>query len=79
MASIAAKPPQGTAIVQFGYTNWKGKTGIRRAKVIGFRYGTSSWHKEPGWLLHGFDLDRGEEREFAVKDMVPIVGEVGGK
>lgn len=53
----------------FGYRNWRGKVAERRAEVLGIKWGATSWHPEPGWLLRALDLDKGEERLFAMADM----------
>lgn len=53
----------------FTYSNWKGETEDRRARPISQRYGTSEYHKEPQWLMRMFDLDKRDEREFAMNDM----------
>ena len=52
----------------FRYKNWRGETAQRRVVPTGFRFGSSEWHPEPQWLLVAFDLDRGQGREFALKD-----------
>lgn len=56
-------------VIQFEYTNWKGEVGTRKAFVYGVEWGSNEWHKEKQWLLHALDLDKGEERYFAMKDM----------
>lgn len=50
------------------YTNYKGNTGVRKIIPINIRFGNSSWHQEPQYLLKAYDLERKEEREFALKD-----------
>lgn len=52
------------------YRNWRGETSTRRIVPLAApRFGTSEWHKEPQWLLRALDVDKGEEREFAMNDM----------
>jgi hypothetical protein len=53
----------------FVYTNWRGKTATRRVLPVSLRYGATEWHPEPQWLLLARDLDKDEDREFAVKDI----------
>jgi len=43
--------------VEVTYTNWRGKTAVRRLILGGVRYGTTDWHKEPTWLINAFDVD----------------------
>jgi hypothetical protein len=55
--------------VDFEYTNWEGRKSLRRARPISIRFGKSEWHPKPQWLMRAFDIDKGEEREFAMADM----------
>ncbi len=58
--------------MSFDYTNYRGEPSRRTVTVISHRYGASQWHPEPQWLMMALDHDKGEPREFAVKDMVNI-------
>lgn len=52
------------------YRNWRGETSTRRIVPLAApRFGTSEWHKEPQWLLRALDVDKGEEREFAMNEI----------
>jgi len=51
------------------YTNWKGITAERVIIPIEIWYGSTEWHKEEQWLLRAHDVDKDEERNFAVKDI----------
>ncbi len=53
----------------FEYTNWKGETAVRRVKPIEIWYGKTEYHPQEQWLLKALDLEKGEERNFAVKDI----------
>ena len=57
------------SVIEFDYVNWKGEKGHRRALVSGFYYGNTEYHKESQWLLVALDLDKDEERVFAMNDM----------
>lgn len=59
--------------LKFKYKNWEGKTAIRRVKPIEIWYGKTEWHKEEQWLLKAMDLDKGEERDFAVRDILKFL------
>lgn len=53
------------------YTNWRGETANRNILVDRIFRGVSSYHgSEPIVLVVATDLDRGVDREFALKDMV---------
>ena len=54
--------------LRFIYTNWKGNVSERHVTPITIDWGSTEWHPEPQWLLHAFDLDKGAERHFALKD-----------
>lgn len=51
------------------YTNYRGETARRRIAPLSLYFGQTDWHPEPQWLLRAFDLDKGEERTFAMKDV----------
>lgn len=50
------------------YKNWRGEESVRKIIPKSVRYDSTKWHPEPQWLLLAFDLDKKEEREFAMKD-----------
>jgi len=58
--------------MHFTYTNWKGKTGQRRAIFSALWFGTTEYHPEAQLLLHGYDLDKQAPRTYAVKDIVDL-------
>lgn len=58
-----------SAAIEFEYTNWVGRKSLRQAIPISVRFGTSEWHPEPQWLMLAHDLDKCENREFAMADM----------
>jgi predicted DNA-binding transcriptional regulator YafY len=53
----------------FIYTNHRGETAERRVVPETIRFASTQWHREPQWLLVAYDLDRGERRDFAWKDI----------
>lgn len=59
----------GRTAVEFDYVNHRGERGRRRAILMALRFGSTSWHPEPQWLLEGIDLARGEARTYALKDI----------
>jgi Predicted transcriptional regulator len=56
-------------IVNILYTNYKGKTAIRRIIPKSIMFGHNEWHKEDQWLMIAFDLDKEADRTFAMKDI----------
>ncbi|PWC96909.1 hypothetical protein [Azospirillum sp. TSO5] len=70
-AAPGAQPAQdGAPPLEFGYTNWRGEYARRRVQPIRTFFGSTEWHPDPQWLMEATDLDKGEVRAFAVKDMV---------
>lgn len=70
-------PVQGRTIkpndrIIFQYENHRGDSGERRVVVVGFTWGSTQWHPEPGWLMTAADLDKDEFRFFAMKDMKDV-------
>lgn len=56
-------------LIRFSYTNWKGFKATRKAIVKEFFFGATEYHNEYQMLIRAFDLDKLEERTFAVKDI----------
>jgi len=55
--------------VKIIYTNWKNETAERHIVPIEIWFGSTKWHNEKQWLLKGMDVDKNEERDFAMKDI----------
>jgi len=53
-------------IVQFEYTSWEGEHEMRTVVPVRIWFGSTSWHPTLQWLLSGYDVDRGVNRDFAV-------------
>lgn len=51
------------------YTNWRGQRKLRRIVPREIRFGSNDWHPEEQWLLLASDLESGQQREFAMKDI----------
>ena len=51
------------------YTNWKGKTAIRRITPLNFYHGSTEYHPKPQWLVDAWDLEKKANRTFALKDI----------
>jgi predicted DNA-binding transcriptional regulator YafY len=53
----------------FKYTNWEGKTAIRKVIPIKLWYGHTDYHKNDTWLLKATDVEKNAERDFSVNDI----------
>ena len=56
-------------IVNILYTNWKGETKLRKILPISIEFKSTKWHKNEQWILNALDIDKNEERGFAIKDI----------
>lgn len=66
-ATVAVATPAEAVVVL--YTNYRGETALRRIVPNRIWFGHTDWHPEDGWLLDAFDLEKGAERSFAMKDI----------
>ena len=57
-------------LVVIRYTNYRGETAVRRIVPIQIHFTSTEWHPEPQWVMEAFDLDRGAERSFAMKEIL---------
>ncbi len=55
--------------VEILYTNWKGETRKRTILPISIEFKSTQWHKEQQWILNAFDVEKGEDRCFAMADI----------
>lgn len=56
-------------LLEFGYTNYKGEYAVRRVVPQHIYFGHTEYHPANQWLMHAFDVDKGEFRDFAMADM----------
>jgi hypothetical protein len=56
--------------VTFNYKNYRGEVDMRTVHPIKLWHGSTEYHREPQWLLKAYDPTKGDERDFAVKDIV---------
>lgn len=64
--------------IRVRYTNWKGETDDRTIIPHQVWFGSTEYHPEPQWLVHAHDVEKDALRDFALKDMVPIVWKIKG-
>lgn len=68
MPASQSPPP-----LRFRYRNHRGEIADRtiRASGIGIWYGVNPpWHRDPQWLMAAYDIEKGETRNFALKDII---------
>lgn len=63
-------PTKDAREVWFTYTNWRGETSRRKVRPVSIWFGSTEWHPEEQWFIRGTDVEKGEERDFALVDMV---------
>jgi hypothetical protein len=57
-----------TPPLTLSYKNWKGEVADRMIMPTTVWFGTTEWHPNPQWFLKGTDLEKREERDFAIAD-----------
>lgn len=55
--------------VWIDYTNYKLERSIREIIPASIEFGNSEWHPDSQWLLVAYDIGKGAEREFALRDI----------
>lgn len=58
---------KGRAVFVF-YRNWRGDERTRNIIPLGTRFGSSSYHPKPQWILSAIDPEDGIIKDFALKD-----------
>jgi predicted DNA-binding transcriptional regulator YafY len=59
--------PQQAVVID--YTNWRGERAMRRIRPLRLVFENNEWHPDTQWLLEAVDLDKGEERTFAMSNI----------
>jgi predicted DNA-binding transcriptional regulator YafY len=59
-----------TDAVIIRYRNHRGEIADRRILPRSLRFGASQWHPGQQWLLEATDLDKGQDRTFAMQDIL---------
>ena len=55
--------------VEIDYTNWRGERSKRRIRPVSIRFENSDWHPETQWVIEAVDIEKGEVRNFAMRDI----------
>jgi len=56
-------------IVKILYTNYRGETAVRSIIPHKVWFGGTDWHPGAQWILDAFDVEKGADRSFALKDV----------
>ena len=54
--------------VSMEYVNYRGERSLRAVWPISLWHGSTKWHPEKQWFFRAFDMDKGEQRDFALRD-----------
>jgi len=68
-SKVETKSTQLTPTLQFKYTNYKSETSVRNVIPYKIWFGSTDFYEEQ-WLLHAFDLDYKQERNFALREII---------
>ena len=60
---------QDEKTVRVLYTNYRGETALRTIVPERLFFGSTEWHPEPQWLVEALDVEKGQNRTFAMKDV----------
>lgn len=74
MNSASRIPPPASELdlrtaIEIVYTNYRGETARREIVPQRVWFGATTWHPEEQWLLDAFDIEKGAERSFALRDI----------
>lgn len=59
--------------LHFDYKNYRGEINYRRAVVQKIEFTSTEYHTDPQWIMRAFDLDKGDFRDFAMRDMKNVL------
>lgn len=62
--------PTSPPSLKFIYINYKGDVGVREVINPTMEYLVDDKYHGTGWCMKAFDVDKGKERFFAVKDVI---------
>jgi hypothetical protein len=64
------KPEQ---TLTFLYRNYKGNVALRSILPGELVFKSTEFHPEPQWIIVGLDVQKGQERSFAVRDIISLL------
>jgi hypothetical protein len=57
-------------IQSFVYRNYKGSTRPRIVIPFYIHHGTTAYYPQPGWLMHAWDLEKSDWRDFSFRRLI---------
>lgn len=69
LLALLTEAIEGKQVLKFIYTNYKGETSERHVSPLRLYEGSTQYHRDIQWLLQAMDLDKNENRNFAVRDI----------
>ena len=57
---------------RFTYRNWKNEVEVRYVRPMRVYWGTTEYYPEPGWLMHAFDVEKNQLRDFSLARMTDV-------
>lgn len=64
-------PYEEDKVVKKLYKNYKGEISLRKFVPIEMRFDVfNEWHGDYVWILHAFDIEKNEYRDFCFKDFL---------
>jgi hypothetical protein len=57
-------------VSRFRYRNYKGEVAVRLVAFISIDFDSDRFHTEPQWLALGRDMEKKQDRTFAVADIL---------
>ena len=63
-----------TRAVEIVYTNWRRETAVRLVVPMKIWFGSTPYHPDEQWLMKALDVEKNEERDFAMKDIKVWLG-----
>jgi hypothetical protein len=64
---VMAYIPIGAVVVD--YVNWRGEQSTRTIVPERLLFESTKWHPEKQWILWALDVEKGERRGFAMRDV----------
>jgi hypothetical protein len=65
-------------VLEFDYLNYRGEYSRRTARMSSMYLGSNEYHRDTQWIMVGIDLEKSQERHFAVLDMTNLKVIEGG-
>lgn len=71
LSNYCGEPLQN--LLEIKYKNWKGEISNRIIIPHKIWFGGSDYHKEIQWFMKAYDIDKCDNRDFAIKDIIEFM------